>query len=153
MPGGFDLFDPVDMMYRLAAGGGITNSDLSHLQQAAKAWINSSGGVSLERSLRIPATPEKHRQSQRNRWLVEAIKLLPEYHQPRSEKSKQAVVDRLEQEWNEFVARGMWRAHRDDSDPPSNTPPLSRCLFFATSLNRGKTLEAKQIKRQVWTCF
>lgn len=152
-----DAFDPMGMMARLADGSEITNSDLLHLRNAAKAWMTSSGDIPIERCLRLPQTPEKYRISQRNRHLCEAIKLLPEYHRPRSEKSNQAVIDRLESEWNAFASRGMWRACRDDSEPPKDASPISRCLFFATSLNRGETLTARQIKRHVghvfhWKC-
>ncbi len=158
MPDGSVTFDPIDMMFRLAGGDGITDFDLCQLRLAAKAWVKSNGEVSMERALKLPTTPEKHRQSQRDRWLVEAIKLLPEYHLPRSEKSNQAVIDRLELEWKEFVCRSaMWRLHRDNGEPPRDTAPFLRCLFFATSLNRGEALGGKQIKRHVghvfdWKC-
>lgn len=131
--------DPVEMVLRFATGT-ATPSDLKMFGRACRNWIDSNGGLALERCLHLPNTPEKFRLMQRDQWLCEALKLIPE-------KSLQAACNRLDHEWSEFLARGLWRACRDDPEPPESASPLSRCLFFASRFNRGQNLEAKQIKR------
>lgn len=131
--------DPVAMIFRFAMGR-ATQSDLKNFGRACRNWIENNGDLALERLLHLPSTPEKFRLMQRDLWLCEAIKLIPE-------KSLMAAGDRLETEWAQFLARGLWRFCRDDPEPPPTANPLSRCLFFASKFNRGESLEAKQIKR------
>lgn len=137
--------DPVAMVVRLASGK-PNASDLVRLSLAARTWIDSNGDIPFERCLRLPTTPNDFRLMQRDQWICQAVKLLPEG-------SAWTASTRLAGEWSEFLARGPWRLWRDDSDPPADASPLSRCLFYASRHNRGKCIGDKQISRIVGHVF
>jgi hypothetical protein len=115
-------------------------SDLKWLADAFGSWLKVDGDIPLERCLHLPTTQNAFRVMKRNQWICDAIALLPD-------RDLWVASTRLATEWNEFIARGPWRFWRGESDPPADASPLSRCLFYATSHNRGLAVGEKQISR------
>lgn len=122
------------------ATGSETEQDLDCLHRAARVWLESNGGVPFERCLRLPTTPDAFRRMQRDVWLCEAAKLI-------NAQSDWEVSTRLFEKWNTFLSRGIWREIRDDPEPPSAIPRLELALFFASRLNRGRSLGERQLYR------
>ncbi len=131
--------DPMDRVARVASGC-LLSSDLKWLSDAFSSWVKADGDIPLERCLHLPTTQTAMRLMKRDRWICEAISLLPE-------REVWPASTRLAAEWNEFIARGPWRFWRGESDPPADAAPLSRCLFYATSHNRSASVGEKQICR------
>jgi hypothetical protein len=124
------------------ASGRPTDADIKLWSKAARTWIDNRGEIPLERCMHLATTTTAFQMMQRGQWICEAAKQIPQT-------SAWTVSDRLAAEWQEFITRGPWRLWRDDSDPPADASPLSRCLFYASRHNRGKALSAKQIGRIV----
>lgn len=130
---------------RIAAGE-FTQEDLSWIQMIFDSHLRDNGSIQLERRMGLPTTYEGTRIFNRNRWLCYAALLI-------NADSAWSAGQKLENEWNRLVTRGAWSAWRDDEQPPSNIPPLSEALFYATRLNRSESLCAQQIYRIVQHIF
>lgn len=137
--------DPMACAVRMASGR-PTDADIKLWSKATRTWIESSGEIPLERCMHLATTQNVFRMMQRDRWICEAAKQIPKT-------SAWTVSDRLADEWDEFITRGPWRLWRDDSDPPADASPLSRCLFYASRYHRGNALSAKQIGRKIGHIF
>lgn len=126
--------------------GKPTANDLDCMARAMQAWMSGKGDVSLERCLRLPNTPESFRSMERDHWLCEAAKHF------KTLGSWPASI-KLADEWAAFISHGPWRLWRDDCDPPADASSLSRCLFYATRCNRGRSVGERQVNRIIRHTF
>lgn len=129
----------VARVVRLATGS-ETAADREFVARAARTWIDADGAIPWERCLHLPTTPDAFRCMRRDEWLCEAAKLS-------GDASAWGGSAQLADDWANFLARGPWRDWRDDAEPPQWATPLARALFFASRLNRGKSLAARQVHR------
>jgi hypothetical protein len=110
---------------------GLQRGIAAYLHARAEALAHGCEPLQLERFLNIPTTDVEWMRLHRDDWLRAA------FQQMRIAKAKVAAAD-LHKRWMEFVARGGWRAWRDDGDPPEGTDALHEALFYATKLTRGR---------------
>lgn len=143
--GNCDGDDPLSRMVRMA-NGQFTPEDRQALQRAFTAYIESDGGLSLERCLHVPTTWKAWRRMKRNYWLCQAAQHI-------DATGVWTGCVSLENEWEAFISRGPWRQWRDDARPPEDASQLSAALFWASRNNQGQALVARQLSRFVRHIF
>lgn len=123
-----------------------TAEDIEWMGQAIAAYLGTGGDIPLARCLNLPTTNTGWRKLNRDRWLCKAAALL-------ATDGTWAGSQKLEAEWTKFIVRGPWKQWQDDAAPPDHATALSEALFYATRLNRGQGLDAKQLCRIVGHVF
>lgn len=137
--------DPMDAVSRLAAFR-PTWADLQWICSAFAGYVTADFAVPVERCLHLPKTYEGTRKARRNRWLCEAARHIDETRPGPGSK-------RLQEAWDAFLSRGPWNAWRGDSEPPEGASALNTALFHASVHNRGESLVARSIEREVRHIF
>ncbi len=129
---------------RLEAGQ-ATADDLACLGAAYSGFKLAAGAVPLERCMRVERTRPKHERAQRDQWLRRALwVLVPDA------KSRTELFAMLLQHWNRFLAGPLWRAWRDDEQPPEGVAELHMALFHASRLNKGAALTSERQLRNLF---
>lgn len=128
------LNNPVELAAKLANGDPDPRV-LRWAEEGFAVFFRHGGMIPLERCLCLPGA-QGLRLAQRNIWLVQAAKLLPNVHS-------------LAHEYDTFLSSGPWRAWRGLSAAPDGTSKLRIALFHAAKANNGKSLSVKQIRRIV----
>lgn len=133
--------DPMQALFRVAAGE-PTDADIEWMARAFRALVSNMGEVSLERCLRLPSSYSAWRKAERDRWLCKVATCLVA-------DSSWGAAQQIEMKWTKFIERGNWKRWRDLELPPYEASLIDEALFFATKLNKGYGLDAKQISRIV----
>lgn len=137
--------DALEMIERIAAGD-FAPDVLRRLREGTSAWLLAGGEVSLERCMRLPNTPKRMRQAQRNEWIRRAALMTGEH-------TSYAAAQKLEEELSRFLSRGPWLQLRAMPAPPPGLGRMSQALFHVARLNDGDSLSSKQIHRVIRRSF
>ena len=110
------------------------------LWMGACGWLESGGGVSLERFLGLPKTSPALTQASRDLWLRRAAKKL----QPGT---PFAQANELASEFKKFITRGPWLTWCKSQHPPADASELRTALFYVAKFNGGELISARTIYR------
>lgn len=137
--------DPLKACMRFVDGS-PTKEDIEWVGRAFNSLLSNMGEVPLERHLHLPNSFTAWRKSSRDEWLRKAASLL-------EASSGWRAAQKLEAEWGKFIQRGAWQQWRHEEHPPEHLSALNRALFYATKLNKSRSLDAKQLSRIVGHAF
>lgn len=122
-----------DRVARLVAGRADAD-DMQWLLRGLGAWDRSGGELSLERCLRLTATPFQRRVRQRNAWLSELAR------QVAAEPGEGPLAHRVHRALDRFQTRGLWANWKADPEPPAGAAQLHAAAFWVLRFNGGKAL-------------
>ena len=133
--------EPIELLARVAAGS-FDALALNWVRRGMAVYMRAGGAVQLELCLGLPNTTKRRQLIQRNAWLAEAAK-----HMPNA--SYWMVAVELAAKLDSFLSRGPWNAWRHLPGPPSDASKLRTALYQVAKANNGKSLSAKQIYRVI----
>jgi hypothetical protein len=120
--------------------GQVDEDVLRWLQRGVGAWHRSGGVLSLERCLRLTATPFQRRVRQRNGWLAELAR------QVDAEPGEGPLAHRVHRALDRFQTRGLWANWKDAAAPPAGAAQLHAAAFWVLKFNAGKALSFWHIR-------